>query len=115
MFKFIFDIITDPLRLPVKWYYEWIILAIIDMATYNLAYERVGRLYCLDFISGKMEGSFLHWVIRSFYFVIIWAVTYGVFFMGQFVISHKVECGIGIAIIILVAIIVKFTMCKKNK
>ena len=26
MFKFIFDLATEPLGLPIDWYYEWIIL-----------------------------------------------------------------------------------------
>ena len=25
MFKFIFDLATEPLGLPIEWYYEWII------------------------------------------------------------------------------------------
>ena len=29
MFKFIFDLITEPLGLPIEWYYEWIILLVI--------------------------------------------------------------------------------------
>ena len=29
MFKFIFDLATEPLGLPIDWYYEWIILGVI--------------------------------------------------------------------------------------
>lgn len=29
MFKFIFDLATEPLGLPIEWYYEWIILGAI--------------------------------------------------------------------------------------
>lgn len=29
MFKFIFEILTDPLGLPIEWYWEYLILAVI--------------------------------------------------------------------------------------
>ncbi len=58
MFKFIFDIITDPLGLPIEWYYEWIVLGIIGYISYLLAYDKVGILYHEDFISGRTAGSF---------------------------------------------------------
>lgn len=115
MFKFIFVIITDPLGLPIEWYKEWIILAIIGIIAYVLAYDKVGQLYHEHFISGRMEGSFFHWLIRAFYFVIIWAVTYGAIWLGKFVISHKVEFGIGIAIVVLIVITVKLVAWKKEK
>lgn len=28
MFKFIFNLATEPLGLPIEWYYEWIILLV---------------------------------------------------------------------------------------
>lgn len=44
MFKFIFDLATEPLGLPIEWYYEWIILAVIGYIAYLIAYEKVGSL-----------------------------------------------------------------------
>lgn len=40
MFKFIFDLITEPLGLPIEWYYEWIILLVIGEMAYRVAYNR---------------------------------------------------------------------------
>ena len=34
MFKFIFDLLTDPLGLPIEWYYEYLILAAIGTIAY---------------------------------------------------------------------------------
>ena len=67
MFKFIFDLATEPLGLPIEWYYEWIILAVIGYIAYLIAYEKVGSLYHGDLISGRAAGSFCHWIIRTFY------------------------------------------------
>jgi hypothetical protein len=58
MFKFIFDSATEPLGLPIEWYYEWIILLIISEIAYQVAYDKVGVLYHSDSISGKSAGSF---------------------------------------------------------
>ena len=36
MFKFIFEILTDPLGLPIEWYWEYLILAVIGAAAYAI-------------------------------------------------------------------------------
>lgn len=45
MFKFIFDVLTEQLGLPIEWYYEWFALGIIETISYELAYPKVGMLY----------------------------------------------------------------------
>ena len=45
MFKFIFEILTDPLGLPIEWYWEYLILAVIGAAAYAVAYRCVGDMY----------------------------------------------------------------------
>ena len=107
MFKFIFDLATEPLGLPIEWYYEWLILAVIGYIAYLIAYEKVGSLYHGDFISGRAAGSFFHWIIRTIYFIVMWAITYGVIWIGKFVMAHKIEVGIGLGIAITLAIVVK--------
>ena len=39
MFKFIFELATEPLGLPIEWYYEWIILLVIGEIAYHVAYD----------------------------------------------------------------------------
>lgn len=78
MFKFILDLATEPLGLPIEWYYEWIILLVIGEIAYRVVYDKVGELYYSGSISGRLAGSFVHWIIRTIVFVAIWAVTYGV-------------------------------------
>lgn len=107
MFKFIFDLVTEPLGLPIEWYYEWIILAVIGYIAYLIAYEKVGSLYHGDFISGRAAGSFCHWIIRTIYFIVMWAIAYGVIWIGKFVMAHKIQVAIGICSIVAVVIAVK--------
>lgn len=78
MFKFIFDILTDPLGLPIEWYWEYLILAVIGTVVYAVAYRCVGGMYSGGMIGGSISGSFFHWLIRLILFAILWAVTYGI-------------------------------------
>lgn len=107
MFKFIFDLATEPLGLPIEWYYEWIILLVIGEIAYHVAYDKVGALYHSGSISGRATGSFVHWIIRTVVFVAVWAVTYGVIWIGKFVMAHKIQVAIGICSIVAVVIAVK--------
>ena len=78
MFKFIFDLLTDPLGLPIEWYWEYIVLLVIGAVAYAVAYRCVGDMYSGGMIYGSTSGSFFHWLIRLILFVILWAVTYGI-------------------------------------
>ena len=78
MFKFIIEILTDPLGLPIEWYWEYLILAVIGVVAYAVAYRCVGDMYSGGMIDGSTSGSFFHWFIRLILFVVLWAVTYGI-------------------------------------
>lgn len=114
MFKFIFDLATEPLGLPIEWYYEWSILGVIGYIEYLIAYNKVGSLYRGDFISGRATGSFFHRIIRTIYFIVMWAVTYGVIWVGKFIVAHKVQVAIGVCSIIAVVIVAKFFIWIKD-
>ncbi len=77
IFKFLFERLTDPLGLPINALYEYIILAVIGAVAYGLAYRKVGDMYHSGMIGGRTSGSFFHWVIRAFLFVVLWLVAYG--------------------------------------
>jgi hypothetical protein len=115
MFKFIFDLATEPLGLPIEWYYEWIILGVIGYIAYLIAYDKVGSLYRGDFISGRATGSFFHWIIRTIYFIVMWAITYGVIWIGKFVVAHKIQIAIGICSIVTVVIAAKLFLWMKER
>lgn len=76
IFKFVFEFITNPLGLPIKWYYEYIILIFVGKIAFRIAYNAVGSMYNIDFIDGKTSGSFIHWTIRIGVFIIIWGLLY---------------------------------------
>ena len=78
-------------------------------------YDKVGSLYHGDFISGRAAGSFFHWIIRTIYFIVMWAITYGVIWTGKFVMAHKIQVAIGICSIVAVAIAVKIFIWIKER
>lgn len=88
MWKLIFDFLTEPLGLPIEWYWEYAILAVVGFIAYIIAYRCVGKLYHSGVINGRGIGSFLHWLIRLIFFAVIWAITYGVIVIGRIIISH---------------------------
>lgn len=115
MFKFIFDLATEPLGLPIEWYYEWIILLVIGEIAYQVAYDKVGVLYHNGSISGKSADSFVHWIIRTVVFVTMWTVTYGMIWAGKFVVTHKIQVAIGIYSIVTVVIAAKLLIWMKER
>lgn len=77
IFKFLFERATDPLGLPINPIYEYVILAVIGLVAYGIAYSKVGDMYHDGLISGRTEGSFFHWLIRLILFVGLWLLAYG--------------------------------------
>lgn len=80
-----FDFLTDPLGLPIEAWKEWIILGIIGIVAYKVAYYYIGELFNTGFISSSVIGSLFHWLLRLFIFVIVWAVTYGLIWIWKWV------------------------------
>ena len=92
MFKFLFEILTDPLGLPINALWEYLIIAIINVVAFKIAW---------DTSPGGTFGSAIHWTVRLIVFVIIWAITYGVIALAKWIFANWV-----IALCILIGIIV---------
>lgn len=115
MFEFIFDLITDPLGLPIEWYKEWIILVVIGLIARYVAYDKVGDLYDSGVISGSAAGSFVHWVFRAALFMAIWAITYGIIWIGKFIMAHKIQSIICACIILTVVLVIMLLFWMKKR
>lgn len=87
MLKFAFELLTEPLGLPIHWIYEYFILAVIGMLAYKFAFKQVGDLYNSGIINGRFLGSIFHWVIRLIVFSLLWAITYGLIWLGKIVLG----------------------------
>ncbi len=90
IFRFIFDMATDPLSLPINPLYEWAILGVIGIFAYVVAFRLVGDMYDSGDISGSTLGSIFHWIIRFLIFIAVWFVTYTVIVVGQWIAAYWV-------------------------
>lgn len=119
MFKFLFGILTDPLGLPIEWYWEYLILAVIGAVAFSIAYSCVGDLYHSGAIGGRTSGSFFHWLIRLILFAALWAVTYGVIVAVKWLTANwvMVLCILGgiAAVAGIVAAVALFIRSRKKK
>ena len=69
MYKFIFEIITDPLGLPIPVIWEYVILFLLNEIAFRIAWNAS---------PGGKWGSEIHWAIRIPTFIVLWGITYGV-------------------------------------
>ena len=87
MFKFIFDLVTEPLGLPVSAWKEWLILGLIQAFVHPVARKCVGRLYRGDWLPNSAAGSLVYWSIMTVITIVIWGATYGVIFLWRLIIG----------------------------
>ncbi len=90
--KIIFDLLTSPLGVPIAWYWEFLIIWIISGIAYRVAFALVGRIYDSHLIFGSLSGSIYHWIIRLFFFVLLWAVIYGIVVAVKWVVANYILC-----------------------
>ena len=89
-FSFCFEQLTDPLSLPLDPITEYIILALLGLLAFKLAYGLVGDMYDSDIISGSIIGSFFHWLLRGIIFVVLWGITNAAITVYNFIAEHWV-------------------------
>lgn len=113
IFSAIFDILIDPLGLPISALWEFVILIIIGEIAYKIALSMVGDMYRSGGISSSFVGSVFHWIIRLVVFIIVWAVTYAVICIVKFITVHwlKIFC----VLVGLLLIVVLSVIAHKNK
>ena len=116
MFKVIFDFLTEPLGLPIEWYWEYLILAVIGLIAYIIAFRAVGDMYDSGTISGSVAGSFFHWLIRLIFFAAIWAITYGVIAVAKWLCDNwiLVLCVLGGIVLVAGITTIIFAACKRK-
>lgn len=97
MFKFLFEILTDPLGLPINALWEYLIIAVINAVAFKIAWEAS---------PGGFGGSAIHWAVRLIAFVIIWAVTYGVIALAKWIFANWIIALCIVAGIVVLGIVI---------
>lgn len=78
MLKFFYNLLIDPLGLPLGLIEEYIILLIVEIIVHKIAFR---------ISPGGTFGSLIYWVTKLLAFVAIWAALYAVIASVQFVIA----------------------------
>ncbi len=86
--KFVYELLIDPLGLPVNILIEYFILGIIEVIAHKVVFSSVGDLYNSGRISTRIAGILIYWPLRLLFVVFVWTVTYGVIWGGKIVITH---------------------------
>lgn len=105
LYKLIFEFLTEPLGLPVQWYWEYIILAIIGTVAFKIAWE---------ISPGGRFGSEIHWAVRIVTFVVLWAIARGTILTIKWLISNWILASV-IAITLVISIICIILIVRKHK
>ncbi len=106
MYKFLFELLTDPLGLPVPWIWEYIILLVLNEIAFRIAW---------DASPGGAFGSEIHWAVRLPVFVVIWAITYAVISVTKWIFENWILVVSILGVIILCAGIVAIILLRINK
>lgn len=95
MYSLIFDILTDPLGLPINDLWEFAILAVIGKIAFTIGWEAS---------PGGIFGAIIHWPVRLLAFFALWAITYVVIAAVQWLIAHWL-LALGILSIAILAVV----------
>ena len=106
IFKFLFELATEPLGLPIEKMQEYSILAVMGLIAYLSSVRIVGIMYYRDWIHTKIGGSFMHWTIRFVLFFGMWAIARIAIWLYRFVAANWITVSsIGISVLLLIWIV----------
>lgn len=93
IYSTVFQLLTGKLELMDSYIDNYIIMTIIGVVAFSVAYSLVGKLYKHKIIVDRESGSLFHWTIRLIIFI-------GLFYSIKFIINN-VELFIIIAFILI--------------
>ena len=116
MLKILFELLIDPLGLPIDCLYEYLILMVIGMLAYFFAYEKTGSLMARGIVSRGIDGRITHWTIRFLFFVTVWAITRIAIWIYGFIKDNKGVSIFAVFCIMVIIVTIKiFKVIEDNK
>lgn len=119
MLKILFEYLTDSYALLENPIHNYIIMGVVGLIAYFIAFGIVGWFYNEKMIRSSTAGSILHWTIRFIVFLVIYYTFATVIRIYNWIKSIPVHVWWIVLIIILVSIvmivILKIIVGQKNK
>ena len=107
--KPIFEMITGEYVMFDNIIYNYIIMTVIGLFAFGIAWRCVGKLYDNNIISGKNSGSLIHWTIRLVVFIALFYIFNLLIWLTKFIYIHRqIICIIICSAVILAIIIYRF-------
>ncbi len=108
IYKFLFDLIKEPLGIFDNPLYDWIVLGIIGLVAYIIAWRAS---------PGGRWGSEIHWTVRTLVFIVIWAIVRGIVELIKLILSVplKIWIFIGVAVVVVSTVIAVILLCKRKQ
>ena len=106
--KLLFEIITSPFDLPVNPILEYLLLGIIAIIAFNIAWEAS---------PGGVFGSSIHYAVRTVVFIIVWAITRLIIALIKWIIANTflaIAITIGL-ILMVISIFFVVSLMRKRK
>ena len=75
MLKLLFEYLTSPYTLVENPLHDCILLSVLGTIAFVISFRIVGCMYDSYLIEGSGAGSFFHWMIRFFVFVILHSIV----------------------------------------
>ena len=108
MLKFLYELFTSPLGLPINPILEYLIILAVGEIAHEIAY----------WVSpgGKTFGSVVYWVTKLLTFIAMWAVLYGIIVAVQFVAKYWIWfASIGGGLVVMTVVVIWIVHYKKKK
>lgn len=112
--KPIFEMITGEYVMFDNVIYNYIIMVVIGLIAFGIAWRCVRKLYDNNIISGRNSGSLIHWTIRLIAFIVLFYIFSLVIWLTKFIYIHRYIICIILCIIILLSILI-FIILKIKK
>ena len=115
--KPIFEWLTGDFALFDNPLYNYIVMAVIGIIAFGVAFSLVGALYRAEHLSSRGAGSIIHWAIRLIVFVIIFYIFSALMWLVQHIIAAPwLSLGIFMgALVLIIGSIIAFKQIMKGK
>jgi len=113
--KPLYEMITGEFSIFNNIVFNYIAMLAILRLSYKIAFKFIGEFYVLGLISSREAGSFLHWIIRFIFFILLFYIFTLLIWMMQFfiAISWWVWAILGVGILLAIILIVIMFRVKK--
>jgi hypothetical protein len=107
IYKFLFDLIKEPLGIFDNPLHDWIVLGIIELVAYIIAWRAS---------PGGRWGSEIHWTVRTLVFIVIWAIVKGVVELIKLLLAIPLIVWIffGVAVVVVSTVVIVILINKRK-